>query len=381
MTVSQKSPFLSLPSELRLEIYRLVELSGSITIGSVFSPFVDLPTNIPGLPRNHIPIVRTTFDKGLLKRSYLNQAEHFGSDTPKESPAGTCPPIEESNELVDTISSLRLTCRYIAAELAVPGRPETLKRKRQTVLDVYLSFPLGVCVAVHRYPHILGQARNVKVAGRHIFQEHDCERIRHPQRKQTHSWLDLDRLTDGPDTQPASSRPLDAAASLVAEQNRALSTLVWMLLGHTAPSPSPPPAQQPHADGASKPRTPPPLTIAKHTPHPPKRLNKLHVRVFFPGQQPHFQPHETYRAIWELPDSPVPLVLGAICGGDIVLSCARGRHAVGMEIVARDNGGRSRCVAGVWPSLGNDVGAWWVDELEVGTEGVNWARVKGVGDE
>jgi len=206
-----------------------------------------------------------------------------------------------------------------------------------------------------------------------------------PHRK-SHSWTDLERLDDGTETPNATT--LDSSAQLVAAQNKALQTLVWALLGHTKADA----AEQMDSSATTSNLAPliQPLTrsMARHTPHRPSHLDKLHVRIFFPNQQPSsLQPssYDTYRAIWELQESPVPLVLGAICGGDIVLSCARGRQAVGVEIVARDNGGKARCVTGVWPSLdgsarqseGERGSCWWTEELEVGEEGVNFAKLKG----
>lgn len=383
MGVRRISPFLLIPLELRVEVYKLVELSGSITIGSERS---GLPSDhlIPGLPSDHVPVVRTRFDKKLLLHSYTNKSDIFDINNELEistiSANTVCPSdsvhaasftASEFHELIDPICSLRLTCRQIASELALPGRSPLSASKAAGSLDLYLSFPTGVCTAIHKYPNLLRQARNIKIAGPHYFHQADCEKMQRAKGIKAHSWMDLDRLdkeSENDDAQTTDEeRSLDPAMRLVLEQNQALKTLVWMLLGHTT------------ANSKDETTTASIRTIAKHKPHAPSRLNKLHVRIFFPCNAPH-SPYETYRAIWELQESPIPLVLAAICGGDIVLACARGREAVGVEIIAKDNGGKSRCVTGVWPSLDRNATEWWADELEVGKEGLNYSRVKGVDD-
>lgn len=364
MTVPKLSSFLRLPLELRYEIYKHVEPTGPVTIGSEpRANFVNLDDPIPGLPFDHIPIVSKCFDEEILLSTYSNtpglsdNVEHSSGTSSSNSCVDShhdtscctsCFTYHASAIALrlDSIRSLRLTCRQIASELD-PSESSTpkIRTSSEIALDLYLSFPLGVCVAVHLHPRLLRRARNIKVAGQHIFRNQPARL----DRKRSHSWMSMDVK---PATESAERQHKGTPGNLALDQNTALRRLVGMLVGH-------------HRAPAA----------AKHIPRTPARLHRLHFRLFFPTLGTGAQAYDTYCSIWEEGTSPVPPILAGVYGGDIVLSCARGREVVGMEIVVRDNGGGARCVTGVWPRLEAGEGRWWVDGLEVGREGVDFGRL------
>ena len=157
---SKKASFFSLPLELRLEVYALA-LSGpaSLTISAIPSISGREPNAdpIPGLPEDQVPLVRPGYSRALLSSithpsgspiprvKAHDLYQYFRPETPSFVPAG--------------LSILRLVCRTFASDVAsTPLQPPPY-------IHIYLTYPQGVCVLAHKYPHLLRVCSSINISG------------------------------------------------------------------------------------------------------------------------------------------------------------------------------------------------------------------------
>jgi len=262
MAIEQDSPFLRLPTELRLQIYNHTPLSGIVTITSAPSG-TGAGALISGLPFDHLPVVRQGYHRDWLLPvvSTLHSPSNVPGSTglsaargPQRLPRGPLSPssrrrgsfglygarvdygaicscsrvscwenhqrpchtlehspsrysalateaasrprskerlwstakelqhdiqvtqeVEEGTRepspdnlyltsttysLYNAFSSLRLTSHQIHRELS-----DLPCNSSNTPLDLYLSYPAGVCVVMHCYPHLLRSARTIQICG------------------------------------------------------------------------------------------------------------------------------------------------------------------------------------------------------------------------
>lgn len=91
---------------------------------------------------------------------------------------GKQPFHEPDRYLCMAIPALHLTCRQIHHELTKHRPHLTSHPHDKRELDVFLSFPDGVCIAAHRYQHMLKIARSINVTG-----VYDMSQLPDPQAK------------------------------------------------------------------------------------------------------------------------------------------------------------------------------------------------------
>jgi hypothetical protein len=179
------SAFLSLPTEIRCEIYDyLLVDSQSITISAGYitvfgNRIADRARkhDIPGLPFNLAPLVRQSRDASLLSVA-----------KPPEIPIDECL-MAEAAQKDSTVGmpaplALLLTCRLVNDELTdyMRGRKQIKTARARSAnptaeedepvmkddnegLSLYVTYPYGVLVLKSMYPYLLKQARRVYISG------------------------------------------------------------------------------------------------------------------------------------------------------------------------------------------------------------------------
>jgi hypothetical protein len=220
--------FLSLPLELRLEIYDYALLeSNELTIATILDRSDDpTPSFVPGVPENHIPIIHNGFDEDLLSFTHLAPQEWSTPDSALVTPASSLPPtpmstppLTRQNSYFGSDASLPIkpapfgssnpyaaggtdsstayspesspysllaTCAQIRAELS-----SYLSRRTADPLTLHISFPYGLLVLQHMYPALLTAAKTVNICGFYTG-EHSRwsqrERLPHYQSKPDPRW-------------------------------------------------------------------------------------------------------------------------------------------------------------------------------------------------
>lgn len=409
----QESRFLQLPAEIRLHIYSFFQLplksSHTFTLAgpqqdiSSTPDSSDLPNSltpcrkIAGFPTGHVPVLVRGVEHDLFS-----------------SARSSCREFHNIWDDLETVRALRCTSSQIRRELSDVGHEDdrsgddsAAKSTPQQQLDLVLVYPFGVCLAAHgSFRHLLAQTRSVRIVG-------VCDLgPRAANQDETHMELSevwakaLDTVVTavlGPEAvsrnraslQVGSSEPQatsgaqeeadddddDDDEDMSSQSSASLSAASFddeddgQFQRAIASGPA-------HAVAGAAPITPTITTPARRPlpvgllegpsyllegtsapakPSPPA----LHLRVFHPDNYGF-----SYHGIWSAKASPGPRALAAICGGAIRLAVFRGTRGTGMEIVARDNGGKGRMLSALWPRFapGEDDGLGW-----------NWA-VGAIGD-
>jgi hypothetical protein len=194
IVITIMASFLSLPVELRLEIYRLaLQDSKELTIATVLSqyPIANLSkNNISGMPANHIPVVRNGFDEKLMSFSTF-APQRWTSSAGTPSSTGSMTPyssLESTPAAVNTTAvvamtrtqsyfglaqsesspsepefspySLLATCRQVEDELK-----DFLARQDSAPLKLHVSFPYGLLALQHMYPALLQSTSEIHIGG------------------------------------------------------------------------------------------------------------------------------------------------------------------------------------------------------------------------
>lgn len=182
------SAFLSIPTELRCQIYDYLLVDAqAITVGAayitVFGNRIQdraRKQDIPGLPLDLTPVVRQQRDASLL--SVVNPPEVAIDNDCMAS-------IEQQNSStlgMPAPLALQLACRMVNDELAdyMRGKKQIQAVRAQSVasdadtdkdsalaeddsegLSLYVTYPYGVLVLKNQYPYLLKQARRVYLSG------------------------------------------------------------------------------------------------------------------------------------------------------------------------------------------------------------------------
>ncbi|KAF2146147.1 uncharacterized protein K452DRAFT_283441 [Aplosporella prunicola CBS 121167] len=292
---AMRSRLLKLPSELRLLIYDFVIFwPDSLTIATDVQTGVQPSTltdsgyesdgsssdadgtngdgcQVPGLPSTHVPVIRGGYHPGLLKLS-------IATPPSRDAPANTC---TDENRDENPPPSVRLppaapaallqTCRYINAELTWHLQSV---RNRDRGIALYLTYPYGILVFHALCPALLRLVRSVHISGLFAYPK--------PQNVP-------DIFVGRPATQY--SHPAHIAPSVTDAANHAFRRLLLSTFSR-------------------QPRFP---------------LNKLEMRVYFPG--------EGHAAIWGHASSPLPQAMANICGGIMDSSVWTGNRGIGASLV------------------------------------------------
>jgi hypothetical protein len=369
---SMYSAFLSLPTEIRCEIYDyLLVDSQSITISAgyitVFGNRIAdhaRKHDIPGLPLNLAPLVRQTRDASLL-----SVAE------PPEIPIDKClmADVAQKDSTIGMPAplALSLTCQLVNDELTdyMRGRKQIKTARARSAyptaeedepvmkddnegLSLYVTYPYGVLVLKSMYPYLLKQARRVYISG-HYSSPREAE----PGSPTSSEEGDEERLTPSNSFAVAESfgampagRSLRSGRSMVNGQLRRTSNS-----NPTRPRLRLDPPTQRQERSVSKteiafPRysvetssiAPVALTHLIRTlfPPTPSQCIKLSARILYPGRN-------SYGVVWSDEKSPVTHVLKNICGGKIDMRVKRGDFGTGLYLTAQAKP-NSRIVSTSW---------------------------------
>lgn len=386
---------LDLPVELRLQIYSYTFLPTTITISSTplrSGDCVPRGSPVPGLSYARKIIAGEGHQPELLKKEHEGDYEH-GSSSESQPPVYQAQELaemlrnsegtahqgsallmaarflswEDSNDIAkweiakgterrcnsartkipsqdtpsfilhDNIGALHRTCRTIRSDLNRHMHSENsrFKHSPERPLNLYLSYPSGVCFVTHRYRHLLRMVGNIHISG--ISELNEVE-------------MSSDYL-------------------LVKQRLKALETMVSILLGKRGGRVSPSDfSGKDTLVSVSRPRLPAAFSA------PATRASPiLHVRLFHPQMSPpdvitiHPQSPMTdpYELLWRSKYSPAPVVLRFIYGGAIVLTTLRSRRpsrpGAGVDILARANSEPSREVTSRHLTPGQLGTGWEVD--------------------
>lgn len=363
---------LRLPTELRLHIYdyalcdaEAITISSGEVIDCGFGVYPDSRAeqnigrkhaSIPGLPANHVPIIRRHYDPSLLSITspavvipgsvnHSSPAESFtdsayasaaslasSSHTSTKASSGNADASWDAIPL-STPLSLLATCRTINAELQ-----SYLQFQKTTTAQygpaLYVSYPTGLLVLKALCPHFLSHARAVYIAGAYH----------------------VSAPTQPPENESAISRRL---ARLDSIRHRNYSERVASAEDST-------PSRHPHHYPIPTPEATTALASTVRTllgPHPHPTLRKLQLRIYYPSEH-------SYRHVWGDDASPIVVALQNTWGGNIETEVWRGRWGTGVKFEARSNV-ESRVMSSVWRRLTEKkqsemfvVGKEWPEESE-----------------
>ncbi|RMY72127.1 hypothetical protein D0863_04705 [Hortaea werneckii] len=256
---------LSLPVELRLEIYSyLVESSDIITIGTaelhgphheiIYRQYANGKSPSKDLPPGHETLVLNGYNANLIHPT-----------RPAKIHLPRCNQDEDGS--ITPTTRLRLVCRQTARELAqhFPPNPRPA--------HLFLSYPYGLHILHSRHPFLLSQARTIHLTG--IYTPSDFS----PARAATCP-SPSHRTLDG----NSSSSPVLEPSDIAAELSNLLTTIF--------PLPTPTDTNSPHHEDPTPPALP---------------TSNLHLRIHYPGT-------DSYSTIWGDEASPIVLALRGIPG-------------------------------------------------------------------
>jgi hypothetical protein len=358
------SGFLSLPTELRCQIYDclLVE-SQSITVGAgyitVFGNRIKdraRTKDIPGLPLDLTPLARPTRDASLLS---FAQPPEIAIDN------AWMRTIEQGNDSLGMPASLALllSCHMVNDELTdyMRGR-EKFKKTTQVLsgtfgaeqaepvdqegLSLYVTYPYGVLVLKSMFPYLLKQARRVYISGYY------SKPIEVESSALSSDESEGERLTPNNSFQAVSTFSGSLRPSLRRSCRRIApyKTTEQRASERHAPHSRPRPRLRLDPAHSHRVRQPiqdltfPPLdettdTIASATlaalvralfPPIPSLCTKLSTRFVYPGDN-------AYSVVWSDKNSPVTHVLQNVCGGNIGMKIKRCNMAVGLSMIIGPN--------------------------------------------
>ncbi|RMY57077.1 hypothetical protein D0865_03305 [Hortaea werneckii] len=255
---------LSLPVELRLEIYSyLVESSDIITIGTaelhgphheiIYRQYANGKSPSKDLPPGHETLVLNGYNANLIHPT-----------RPAKIHLPRCNQDEDGS--ITPTTRLRLVCRQTARELAqhFPPNPRPA--------HLFLSYPYGLHILHSQHPSLLNQARAIHLTG--IYTPSDFS----PARAAACPSPSHRRTLDGNRSSDSVLEPSD----VVAELSNLLTTIF--------PPPTPTDTNSSHHEGPTPPALP---------------TTTLHLRIHYPGA-------DSYSTIWGDEASPIVLALRGI---------------------------------------------------------------------
>jgi hypothetical protein len=356
VTDSSYSGFLSIPTEIRCQIYDyLLTEPHDITISAGYTTCFGnriqdraRKTEIPGLPLDLAPLARRRHDAALLS---VANPPTIAIDN------GHMEDIEGERLGFPAPFALSLTSRLINDELNdCVRRRRHIAQARSTVdadgvvqddgeakegLSLYVSYPYGVLVLKSQYPYLLKQARRVYISGYYTPQEEDGLDSRESETS------DSERLTPSnsfaapsfttPASGPTSSFPRSSSNSSrrtarhgvsinssrprlrldppLSRESRHTTSVSTAFPSFSASTSTEAPAALAHLIATLFPKHTTPLT-------------KLTTRILFPGEN-------SYGTVWGDDNSPVSHILRSIRGGKIDMKVLRGSLGTGIRLTAR----------------------------------------------
>jgi hypothetical protein len=389
---STKCYFLELPIELRLHIYEYaLDDTSSVTIAtgriegadnvSVFLPRRGIP-NIPGIPNDQFPIVRSKYDAALLSL-----------DNPPTVPRPSLPqyngrrrkrtqqPIPASLEYPGALALLLLN-HQIKHEMEAHILRRTTRKGKNVRKDrtsqksncriqggvaIYATYPYGVLVLKHMYPALLKQAKSVHISGYYVSQEESPYTISRGYAFSSRTPnASFDSGYGSTASSPTSSFEGTSSDSSTQRRTRPVSENRRILRSSRASAAA--------AHHHTRARSAENEIFPQHSvstveaanqalrelvrqilsPEPALLLEKFQMRVLYPTEA-------GYSHVWSDDYSPIAEGIKNICGGNIELQAYRGRGGSGVNMVAKPMP-ESRMVSSIWRSLDDDaVNAFVID--------------------
>ncbi|EAT91222.1 hypothetical protein HBI56_017400 [Parastagonospora nodorum] len=359
------SAFLSLPTEIRCEIYDyLLVDSQSITISAgyitVFGNRIKdraRKHDIPGLPLDLAPLVRQTRDASLLSvakppeiaidNAWMDDVARKDSTIGMPAPLAlllTCRLVND--ELTDYMRGRKQikTARARSANPTAEEAEPTLKDDNEG-LSLYVTYPYGVLVLKSMYPYLLKQARRVYISG-YYSNPGKSE----PSSPTSADGGDEERLTPSSSFAVAESfgampsgRSFGQRSMVRTTQRRSSNANANANANPTRPRLRlDPPLQRqerrlsktevafPNFSDETNALAPTALTHLVRTlfPHTPSQCVKLSARILYPGEN-------SYGTVWSDEKSPIVHVLKNVCGGKIAMKVKRGDIGTGLLLTAR----------------------------------------------
>lgn len=375
-TCNMYSAFLSLPTEIRCEIYDYVLAeSHSVTISAgyitVFGQRIQdraRKCDIPGLPLDLAPLARRHYDASLLSIAKppeiaIDQVA-MGEVEKEAGTLGMPAPL-----------ALQLSCHLVSDELKdyIRGKRAIKAARARSACDedetkgvdddneglsLYVTYPYGVLVLKSMYPYLLKQARRVYISGYYTTAK-EIEPLS-PSSSSDASDED-ERLTPANSFEIAESfnsaranRSFRRSRAITTSANRTTRSATTTT---TTTTPRPrlrldPPILQ-RSRSRTKPTFPPfsapahalaptalGLLIRTLLPDTPTQLTKLSARIIYAGEN-------SYNGVWSDASSPVSYMLRNICGGKIDMKIKRSALGTGMCLTARPHP-EARVVSTSW---------------------------------
>jgi hypothetical protein len=385
------SAFLSLPTELRCQIYDyLLSDSHAVTISAgyttVFGHCIQdcaRKLDIPGLPLNLSPLVRPIRDASLLSVAKPPEiAIDNGRTGIAEQDTGTLG--------MPAPLALLLTCSLVNDELTdyMRGRKQIKTARARSAnsntgkedlnaeedkegLSLYVTYPYGVLVLKSMYPYLLKQARRVYISG-YYTNPKDFE----PGSPTSSDGSDEERLTPSNSFAVAESFGAPTSGRSFLRSSRMNITRRRTSAANAARPRlrlDPPLQRQerrtsqtqlsfPHFSDATNTLAPTALAHLIRTlfPPTPSQCTKLSARILYPGEN-------SYGTVWSDDNSPVSHILRNVCGGKIDMKCKRGALGTGLSLSAQPKLD-GRVVSTSWENwrVGNAVGVTRRSRMDVG---------------
>ncbi|KAF3000972.1 hypothetical protein E8E13_009291 [Curvularia kusanoi] len=378
--------FLSLPTELRCYIYDyLLAEPHAITVSAGYTTVFGhrirdkaRKVDVPGLPLDFAPLVRSNRDAALLSVATPPEVALEKEDT--------CNDGKPRLQLPGPLALLR-TCRMVNDELKDYMRGRKVRKAARakstsTVVDdteglsLYVSYPYGVMVLNHLYPSLLKQAHRVYISGYYAS-------AKEPETPLLNDSIDSAAdLSLTPQTSFAAAPPVQSMSRAPANPTenptpRLRSSRTRLRLD--SPLQNQEPAKTPTTFPALDPPTSsaalaaltdvlrvlfPPTPAPAPTPPTTAPIVSLQARILYPGA-------DSYSSVWSDESSPVSHLLRGICGGKIDMQVKRGSLGCGVSVGVVPQP-EKRAVSTSWEN-------WRV--LEQAPVGLNGRRMTGRGRE
>lgn len=373
--------FLSLPTELRCHIYDyLLAEPHAITISAGYTTIFGhrirnkaRKIDVPGLPLDFAPLVRSDHDAALLSVATPPEVAVDKDD----AWTGGRPQLRLPGPL-----ALLRTCRMVNDELQDYMRRRKARKTARAKdtskptpddtegLSLYVSYPHGVLVLNHLYPSLVKQARRVYISGYYTSAKDSDLPLN----------VSLDSDADLSLTQQSSflaGMPVQSMHSVTATPTpRLRSSRTRLRLdpplqpsSHSDKSPSTFAAFDKSTSSAALSALADTLRVlfssapASASPKP-SQLASLQARILYPGP-------DSYSNVWSDESSPVSHLLQGIYGGKINMQVKRGSLGCGVTVGVAPQP-EKRAVSTSWEN-------WRI--LEPASVGPNGRRMTGRGRE
>lgn len=337
---------LLLPVELRCYIYDyLLADPHAITISAGYTSIFGhrirdkaRKFDVPGLPLDFAPLVRSIHDVALLSVATppevaLEKEDAYNGGKPQLQMPGSLALLRTCRMVNDELKD-HMRRRKARKARAARARAMSTMEDDTEGLSLYVSYPHGVLVLNHLYPSLLKQARRVYISGYYTT----AKESELPLNAAVDSSADLSLTPQASFTAPPVRSMYQATANATANPTPRLRSSRTRLrldppLQQQTPltkSPCTFPAFDKSTSSAALAALADTLRIlfpSLPAPEPssPLPLVSLQARILYPGA-------ESYSSVWSDELSPVSHLLRGICGGKIDMQVKRGSLGCGVSV-------------------------------------------------